>query len=63
MPAPNSRLLSVSAFSVSADFNEPYYRSYISTDLGSIAEEAGLVCGTKVCIYYGWQIRESVSFE
>ncbi|GAB4819943.1 hypothetical protein N2152v2_006989 [Parachlorella kessleri] len=30
------------------DFNEPYYRSYIATDLGGIAEEAGLVCGTKV---------------
>ncbi|KAL6778348.1 COQ5B [Auxenochlorella protothecoides x Auxenochlorella symbiontica] len=30
------------------DFNEPYYRAYIQTDLGQLFEEAGLTCDTKV---------------
>lgn len=32
-----------------ADMNEPYYRDYLATDLGAIAQEAGLECGMKVC--------------
>ncbi len=30
------------------DFNEPYYKAYIQTDLGQLFEEAGLTCDTKV---------------
>lgn len=34
-----------------ADMNEPYYRDYLATDLGAIAQEAGLECGMKVCVH------------
>lgn len=30
------------------DFNEPYYRTYVATDLGALFEEAGLRCESKV---------------
>ncbi len=30
------------------DFQEPYYRNYISTPLAPLFEEAGLKCGMKV---------------
>ncbi|GIL81672.1 hypothetical protein Vretifemale_10697 [Volvox reticuliferus] len=29
------------------DFNEPYYRNYVSCDLGAIFEEVGFMCDTK----------------
>ncbi|GIL58513.1 hypothetical protein Vafri_13460 [Volvox africanus] len=35
---------SIGAF---GDFNEPYYRSYISSDLGAMFEEVGFLCDTK----------------
>ncbi|GLI61171.1 hypothetical protein VaNZ11_003459 [Volvox africanus] len=35
---------SIGAF---GDFNEPYYRSYVSCDLGAMFEEVGFMCDTK----------------
>lgn len=36
------------------DFQEPFYRSYISTPLGPLFEAAGLQCGMKVGVG-GWE--------